>query len=189
MRLAASSLVLIALVVQTAEAAAPLLLTTKVIALKDNANPIRRKLVISSKDDGIAIGDGNGSADDPTLAGATLRILTAAGCGGPCDTTYSLPAENWRLIGKWGEDEGYQYSDRLLLAGPVKKISVRAGRVLTIIGQGDQLAHELSTDPSPVDIVLTLGAQQSCFQSGGTTLFKVSRKFTASNAPAPAACP
>jgi hypothetical protein len=41
----------------------------------------------------------------------------------------------------------------------------------------------------PVDLVLTLGTQRSCFQSGGTTVFKAGRKLTASDAPAPAACP
>jgi len=169
--------------------AAPLLLTIKTLAVKDHADPVRRKLTLGSKDDGLGIGEGNDSADDPTLAGATLRVLTAAGCDGPCDATYALPAEGWRLIGKPGENEGYQYTDRLLTAGPVKKVSVRAGKVLKVIAQGEQLGHSLSTDPSPIDVVLTLGTQQLCFRSGGTTLFRAGRKFTASNAPAPDACP
>src|SRR5262245_61457190 len=123
-RLLGSIALLCVAVAQDVQAAAPLLLTMKTLALKDHTVAIRRKLTLGSKDEALGIGEGNGSADDPTLAGATLRVLTAAGCSGPCDATYVLPADGWRLIGKWGEDEGYQYSDRLLLNGPVKKASI-----------------------------------------------------------------
>jgi len=193
MRLAASVLagIVVGAIVFGGEAAvaAPLLLTTKTLSMKDHVDPMRLKLTLGSKDDALGIGAGNGSLDDPTLAGATLRVRTTAGCDGPCDATYVLPAEGWRLIGAPGDDEGYQYTDRLLVAGPVKKASLRTGKVLKIIAQGDQLMHRLPTDPLPVDVVLTLGTQQACFQSGGTTVFKAGRKLTASNAPAPGACP
>jgi hypothetical protein len=158
----------------------PLLLSTKRLLLKDAPEPARRGFTLTSKDPALALGD------DPTVTGATLRVRTAAGCGGPCDATYSLPAEGWQLL---GENTGYRYVDPQFTAGPVRTALVKPGKTLKVIAKGARLAHALASDPTPVDVVLTVGAQRACFQSGGTTNFASDKKFSASNAPAPDACP
>src|SRR5262249_8681645 len=67
------------------------------LTLKDSPEPARKRLAVTSKDPGISIGAGNGSAGDPRLMGAALRVATSV--GGAFDDTYVLPARNWRVIG------------------------------------------------------------------------------------------
>jgi hypothetical protein len=42
----------------------------------------------------VSLGGGNGSADDPTLFGGSLRVRTAT--GDRFDSTYNLPTAGWR---------------------------------------------------------------------------------------------
>jgi len=156
------------------------------LTMKDNVNSARRGLTVDSKDTATGLGGGNGSSDDPTIAGATLRVRTADGCGGACDATYQLPASGWRVL---GENAGYQYSDRTLAVGPVKTVTVRPGKGFKAVAKGAQLTHQLAASPVPVDVVLTLGTLRSCLQFGGTVRFTAGKKLTASKAPAPGGCP
>jgi hypothetical protein len=39
--------------------------------------PERKRLAVASRDPSITLGAGNGSADDPRLAGAMLRVSTS----------------------------------------------------------------------------------------------------------------
>jgi cysteine-rich repeat protein len=164
----------------------PQLLTAKKLVLKDGSDPSRRGLTLSSSDRTL---DGGSPADDPTVAGATLRVRTTAGCGGPCDATYTLPAGGWQPIGTPGQNKGYKYYDKLLASGPVKKVTVTPGKRLKIVAKGEHLAHQLAADPAPVDVVFALGTRRACMRFGGTTKLTAGRTFVASNAPAPAACP
>jgi hypothetical protein len=164
----------------------PRLLTGKKLVLKDGSDPSRRGLTLASSDRTLDLGS---PADDPTVAGATLRVRTTAGCGGPCDATYALPAGNWQLIGSPGQNKGFKYDDKLLAAGPVKKITVKPGKGLKIIAKGEQLAHQLAADPAPVDVAFTLGTRRACMRFGGTTKVSVGRTFVASNAPVAPGCP
>jgi len=166
----------------------PLVLAGKRLTMKDHSDPARRALTVDAKDAGVGIGAGNGSGDDPTQHGATLRVRTAAGCAGPCDATYVLPAVGWKRIGVSGQDKGYRYSDKMLAAGPVKQVSVSTGKRVKISAKGAALAP-LATDPSPVDVTLTLGSSRSCVAFGGTMRFIPGRSLIAVDAPAPASCP
>jgi hypothetical protein len=117
--------------------------------------------------------------------GGSLRVVSQpAGF----DATYALPAANWSPIGAPGAVKGYRYGDALLAAGPVKSIVIRNGTLLRVSGSGTGLALPLATDPDPVDVVLTVGAQRLCLRFGGTTSFTPGGPFSAKDAPAPAAC-
>src|ERR1700758_5460882 len=58
-----------------------------------------------SADHAIVLGDGNGSVDDPTAFGASLRVRGNASF----DSSYDLPRTGWRLIGRPGQNKGYEF--------------------------------------------------------------------------------
>jgi hypothetical protein len=132
----------------------------------------------------ITIGDGNGSQDDPTLFGGSLRLSSSAA---GFDQTYPLPAANWSLMGKPGANAGYKYRDTSLSAGPIKSIDLQTGSSLSANGLGAGLAFALPTSPDPVGVVLSIGAHPECLSFGGTTSFNGSR-YNATDSPAPPGC-
>jgi glucose/arabinose dehydrogenase len=161
----------------------------KSLLLKDDADATKKRVVALAKDV-VDLGDGNGSADDPVLNGGSLRILTADGCGGPCDDTYALPTGGWGYIGQAGDNKGYRFRDT---TGPIRTVIVRAGRRIRVVGRATSspLGHNLAADPQPVDVVLSLGTtpHRYCMEYGGLTTFTADTRFKATNANAPALCP
>jgi len=163
-------------------------LTGRRVTVKDNArNPARRSLTVVSSDPGITLGGGNGSADDPTTAGGSLRIVCGAGT---CDETHPLAATGWAKLGK-GANKGYRYRDPAGAAGPVRLVMLKAGhgRLLKIVARGAGLSTSLATDPQSIDVVLTTGGKRYCLQFDGAPRFRTSRLFTATGLAAPGTCP
>lgn len=142
----------------------------------------KTSLQLVSDDPAIAVGDA-GSADDPTVHGATLRIASVDGDG--FDTTIELPAKRWKKIGKKGASGGYRYKGR----GDVRSVVVKPGGTLRVKGRGKGLGVSLGADPAPVHVVLTLGGRAYCLTFGGAVEFKAGKKLTATAAAAPELCP
>jgi len=162
------------------------LLGAKTLTLKTKAGmPEKSGLSLSSKDPGVTLGAGNGSADDPTLVGATVRVHSI---NGSFDDVYSLPAANWTLIGKPGQGKGYKYKDKALAAGPITSVAITTGKSLKVVGKGAGLGHTLGVSPAPVRVVLTLGGHRYCLQFGGGDKWKAGVQFKATDADAPAVC-
>jgi hypothetical protein len=165
-----------------------LLLDGAKLTLKDDLlDAAKKKVVLTSKDPDVTLGDGNGTLDDPRVSGATVRIVSAA--GDTFDDTYTLPASGWRIIGTEGADIGYRYKDKLLVHGPVKSATLKSAKQLKLAAKGSALGHTLVTDPNPVDVVVTVGSVQYCQRYGGAVTFKTPKSFVATLAPAPTACP
>jgi len=150
------------------------------LTLKDNVNPEKKRLTVQSKDN-IVLG---GSSDDPTVAGGSLRVVSA-----DFDDTYNLPAGNWEPIGDTVDHKGFKYKDKLLAAGPIGSVTVKTGKLLRATGKGGTLGDSLATNPDPVTVVLTLAARRYCATFGGTIKFEAGKSFTAKLAPVPASCP
>ncbi len=136
-----------------------------------------------SSDPAVALGDGNGSAHDPVLHGGSLRVVTSAGDG--FDTTYALPASQWRHVKKAGLGRGY----KLRGVPPIKAVLVKPGKGIKVVAAGAGLGHTLGANPDPVHVVLTLGTYRSCMTFGGTTTFTAGKAYVARSAPVAAACP
>ena len=147
----------------------------------DPADASRKRLLVRSTDAGLTLGGGNGSADDPTLTGGSLRVRSTS-----FDDTYDLPAANWRTIGLPGANAGYLYRDRALVAGPVLAVKVRSGRLLRIAARGAGLGHDLGANPDPVTVVLQTGevGHRYCLTFGGTARYKPDEFFRGAGAPA-----
>src|SRR5262245_33291362 len=141
------------------------------------------KLAVWSKDGSIGIGGGDGTSDDPTIDGGSLRVRSAA--AGGFDGFYQLPSSGWRLIGQVGQNKGFKFANR---SGPIERAVVRPGKLLRVAGRGS-LAQTLATDPDAVTVVLQIGARRYCMDFGGKTTFVASTRFRATDAPAPPSCP
>jgi glucose/arabinose dehydrogenase len=159
------------------------LLTGRKLLLRDHADPARRNASLRSNQ-AVTLGGGNGSDDDPTLHGGSLRIV-----GGGFDDTYALPAAAWQTIGPPGQNRGYVYRDRPRANGPFTQVRVNAGRFLTATGRGAGLGHDLATNPDPVSVVLTIGDHQYCATYGGAVTFVAGKRFHAKDAPVAGSCP
>ena len=117
------------------------------LTLKDNpSHATQRSISATSADRAIDLGGGPTSADDPTLHGASLRVLSAAG---GFDSTYLLPASGWRYIGEPNRATGYQYSDPGRVNGPVTSAFLKAG-TLRVAGKGPLAPPRLA--PVPHDV-------------------------------------
>lgn len=148
-------------------------------ALLLRATPRGQRLALRAADPAVP-GVAPGGPDDPTLAGGALVVHGAAGT-----TTFPLPQAAW-TVRKGGRV--LRYADPRGAAGPVRAIAVKAGKQLHVDARGDALGLDLSTDPGPLRIQLTLGARRACFVFGGTTAWKAGTRWKARRAPAPAAC-
>lgn len=148
------------------------------------------KLLKLLSKDAVVLG---GGSDNPVFAGGTLRLLAFGGAEGGLpifDDTYALPAAGWKLLGKAPDGvKGFSYRDPKLLSGPISSVVVQAGKLIKILGKQDGLGHDLTTEPSEVLVVLTLGTRTWCFRFGGETVFKPESSFSAKLADAPESCP
>lgn len=163
------------------------LLLGSTLRLTSNLDPTKKMASWMSKDSTITLGNGNTSVDDPVVNGGELRIATADGCGGACDTTYALPNDppnaEWTYFGGVGENKGYKYKSKV----PNIRASIRNGKLLRIRLKG-ALGHDLQADPQPVAARLRIGGHNYCAEFGGITTFKLGKQFKAMKANPPAVC-
>src|SRR5262249_57829220 len=153
------------------------------LTLSGDVDPNKQAVDVLSKDPTIAIG-ANGSADDPTVTGGSLRVRSSV-----FDNTYSLPSPGWAPVGKPGKSSGYRFKNK---TGPIGSVIVQAGKIIKVRGKGS-LGTSLAGDPRPVDVVLQVGGKTYCAQfggpGGGAVEFKPGKIFAANNAPPAVSCP
>jgi hypothetical protein len=129
----------------------------------------------------------SGSAGDPVLHGATLRVFTQV--GDQFDVTYQLPHDNWHYVRDVNANLGYRYQDLGQLQGPIGLVLARPVLGTEIHGAGDGLGLTLATNPNPVHVVLTYGGSTVvCGSYGGLVNFHPNVDYKGTRAPAPATC-
>jgi polyhydroxybutyrate depolymerase len=157
----------------------------KKLAVKDAADPAKRRLALALKDAALALDP----ATDPTQDGAELVVF---GAGATADVAcFALPAANWKRKGA-----GFVYKDKQGSAGPCTSAKVAAGKLeVSCSGKAAPLAYSLD-EPAQGSIAarFAVADQAFCTTFGGTVQKDTSTaagnaQFAAKSAPAPAACP
>lgn len=147
------------------------------------ADDSKRRLTLIAGGD-VTLGDGPGSADDPTQSGveASLRVVSdSAGF----DVTYSIGEPGtWRSLKRKKPEKGYGYKQ----GDPIKAVVLKAGKRLKIVGRGAGLADHLVTNPDPVHVELRIGARRWCMTFGGGA-FVDGRKYLAKKTGVASGCP
>lgn len=96
-----------------------------------------------------------GSADDPTIAGATLTVYNAATA--PQTATFTLDATYWTVIGTATSFKGYHFHDPTTGDGPVTRVFVKPDKIFV---RGGKTNWTYVLGPAPqgtVAVRLTLG--------------------------------
>ena len=159
----------------------PLLLTGKRLVLLGAGR--NRAVELVSGDAGITLGRSNGSADDPVAHGGSVRVVSFT--GGVFDATYGLPQRGWHYLGRKGGNAGYRFHG----TGSVRSLLVKPGKLLRLTAKLSDPDHALSADPTPLQVVLTLGGQQYCLSFAGANASRRGKRWVASESAAPPVCP
>lgn len=133
-----------------------------------------------------------GSADDPTLHGATLEFRDAGLVGGA--VTYVLDASGWEALGKPAGSQGYRYRGKKDAVDPEPKGTCR------IVVLRKHIIRAVCRDDVPLTtpfgaelaVVLGVGAESAlryCADFAGTEKKNDAELLRRTKAPAPASCP
>jgi hypothetical protein len=150
-------------------------------------SPEKSKLLVASKKDAtLDLGRGGGSPDDPIVNGGLL-IVASVPERGDFSTTYALDGTTgaWKAKLKKGVVVGYAFKGS---TGPIRKVTILAGKTVVVTGKGEGLGHDLGDNPNPVTVVLMIGQHAYCLEFGGSTDFRQNARYRALNAPAPNGC-
>jgi len=166
--------------------------STKSLKMKDKTNPptpSKRKLTFTSKDPAI-VAPTPGSAGDPMLHGATLRVYNSNGSGE--QVTVALPAASWLP-----SSGGYRFKGPS--SGPVQRVTVKSGLVKIKAGKSGWDYTLDEPEQGRIAVRLALGTAVEWCAEGAAKLkgtppssdkFDRVDKFQADkNVAAPAGCP
>jgi endonuclease/exonuclease/phosphatase family metal-dependent hydrolase len=171
--------VALALALPAIAAAADVVLTGRKMNLMAPADAPRRAATIIIRDAALTP-----PFPDPRL-GASLVVNGGAGPG-QCRAEIALDPLRWRPVG----DGGYRYAADAPGTAGVRRIVLRRG-MLSVKARGAGWPCDLAAEAQrvPVSVVLRVNDVRYCAAFGGTVRRNAAGRFTARNAPAPAACP
>lgn len=166
------------------------LLTGKKLAIKDDPDSARRKILWKASADLLAIGV-PGSVNDPTCSGDGDAVLEIYNPGSGESALFALPCESWTVVGEAGAEKGYRYKDKELAFGPVSQVTILDGKKILAKAAGTQVTYTLDeAQQGLVAVALTTGAGASyCTAFGGNILKDVPGSYSAVSAPPPLSCP
>jgi hypothetical protein len=150
------------------------------ISLKDSSTPSKRRVTFQARYSGDL---GSMSPND----GSTLRIYGGPGEG---DTGLIQLGPNWRTLPK---NKGFRYQDTTQSSGGISSVLLRKGKGgsgrIKITGGSANLAYQVTTTQSVVNVLLTIGDAKLCAQFGSPKTVTKKQRVTASSAQALDACP
>lgn len=133
----------------------------------------------------------SGSADDPTLSGATLAVFDTLGVGAGT-VAFTLDASGWQALGNPPGSKGYKYKGSADALDPdpsgTCRIVLIKANVLKAVCKGAAvtLAPPFTGNAAAV---LDAGALRYCASFGGTTKKNAPGLFKRKDAPPPGSCP
>ena len=132
----------------------------KLLLVKDNADPTKRKIVFVSKDPAIDTTVGTGV--DPVTNGASFQVYNANGSGESVCLPLPSTAGTWEASGR-APDLRYSYKDADAAHGPCKVVKIKDGKLLRVLCLAKVQPIDYSLDEP------TQGAMAVRFTSGATT--------------------
>ena len=124
-----------------------------------------------------------GSADDPTVSGATV-LLTNPVTGG--SFTFHLPAAHWGLTSK---KKAYRYRDSALAEPDTVRSALIGTTVIRVAARRTGIAMNTPSQGA-LGVVVTSGSAEYCARFDyGSIVRDQPGRFAARDAPAPSACP
>jgi hypothetical protein len=133
-----------------------------------------------------------GALDNPSFAGATLRVVGASATDG--DTgVIQLQAAKWHALGQPPGSAGYRYEDPAGSAGGITMLMLRQRKhagVLKITGGSTNWRYAIGGPQGPITITFTIGKARWCaeFQTGNLRK-NVARRVIGKHSTAPVTCP
>ncbi|HEV7731633.1 MAG TPA: hypothetical protein VGR62_05700 [Candidatus Binatia bacterium] len=150
------------------------------IQLAEGATPAKRRVNFQGKWSQPATGMAN-----PVVAGATLRVYGAPQEGD--SGIIRLANAYWRPL---KNGKGFQYSDATQSAGGIRSVVVKStkkGGLVKIAGGKESWAYRLATQPTAINVALTIGDARFC--AAFTQPKNKKGKSVGRAKRAPAACP
>ncbi|MDX2170047.1 MAG: hypothetical protein SF182_23455 [Deltaproteobacteria bacterium] len=145
----------------------PRTIRTSKLTLKDDVSPpldpSKRRITFSALTSADAVAQrvvppAPGSAGDPSLHGATLRVYNAAGLTSD-STSVALPASGWKVLGNAAAPAGWRFKGDA--ASPIRSILIKLDRIVL---RGGKAAWGYSLDEAAqgeVGLRLQLGSDRA----------------------------
>lgn len=161
----------------------------KVIKVKNNLDPAKRKVAFVAKE----LASGSTVAGNPASGGATFEVVLEPALVGDSvsQQCFSLPAAGWSAIGSLG----WKYKDKTGANGAVKTATVKRTPSGTFIlkvvalGRFGPITVAPPTRTAEARAVFRIGGgDRYCSLFGGTVGANAVSGFTAKNAEAPSSC-
>jgi hypothetical protein len=156
------------------------------LSIVDGSKPQRRRIVFKAR------WQGTGQMENPTFAGATLRIdgtgLTDGDTG-----TIQLDRGKWHPLGNPPGSGGYRYRDDAGSVGGIRSIVVKQrkkGGVFKVVGGRENWRYAVSGPQSGITFTFTIGKARWCAEFQQPSFKRnASGRIDAKAKTAPAACP
>jgi hypothetical protein len=144
----------------------------KSLVIKDKDGDTAKRKIVAIAKDPLVDAPWPGSADDPSLAGATLELRN------PTTDEFVLftfdPGDNWKGLGKPAGSKGYRYLDKDGEHGPCKLLLVKPGRLFKALclGKNRPIGFDLNeSTQGSLMVKLQLGAGNvQCTLFGGDVI-------------------